>query len=426
MTPIAWILWGLLILFLFSSLIFVFKNRRLRKKAVQKLKSIDTDFTHEWSDSFLWEKRKHTDPLADQTVALIMEKKEEGEINQLFEHITRDRDRLDSNAPDELKVYFEQSSQLPDWADPDLMALGQQIYLRHGFWVSLLLCYKSLPECYACAHGAEVLHKTARLNEQHGSMDTFSRRIAETAQFVIFAMLPGGLSKKGRGMVATQKVRLIHAVIRHYIKSKGWDTEKYGEPINQEDMAGTLMSFSALILEGMDQLGIELEPVELEAYMHCWRVIGHIVGLDDEMIPANAQDALKLGHSILNQQIAESDSGKELTKALIEWINLKSHPFFTPKTNIAIMRLMMGKEISDLLAVPKSDPLHQLKIEKRIKRIAKIGEFLDKSLVFAMVLQFFTRFLSQWMISKMTHANMINFYLPRSLTQDWGAKRARS
>ncbi|MGY6523148.1 MAG: oxygenase MpaB family protein [Mongoliitalea sp.] len=352
-----------------------------------------------------------------------MQKKEIATINHLFEHITRDRDHLDPNAPDELKAYFEESAQLPDWADQDLMALGQQIYLRHGFWVSLLLCYKSLPECYACADGSEVLHRTARLNEKHGSTEAFSRRISETAQFVFFAMLPGGLSKKGRGLVATQKVRLIHAVIRHYIKANGWDAEKYGEPINQEDLAGTLMSFSALILEGMDQIGIELEPVELEAYMHCWRVIGHIVGLDDDLIPSNAKDALKLGHSILDQQIKESESGKALTRALLEWINLKSHPFFAPNTNVAIMKIMMGKEISDLLAVPESNAAHQEKIEKRIKKIAQIGEFLDKSLIFAMVLQFFTRIFSQFMISKMTKSNILNFYLPKSLTEDWGTKK---
>lgn len=81
--------------------------------------------------------------------------------------------KLSDDVPIELRNYFTDTAKLPDWADKDLINLGQQIYIRHGIWISLLLSYKSLPECYACAKGAEVLHMTARLNERHGSKDTF-------------------------------------------------------------------------------------------------------------------------------------------------------------------------------------------------------------------------------------------------------------
>ena len=141
------------------------------------------------------------------------------------------------------KTHFQKTSILPEWADEDLIALGQQVYIRHGVWISVLLTFKSLPECYACAKGAEVLFRTGRLNEQNGSLETFSRRIAETAQFVFFSMKPKGLSSDGKGLRATQKVRLIHAVIRYYIKQQGWDVAAYDEPINQEDMAGNAYGF---------------------------------------------------------------------------------------------------------------------------------------------------------------------------------------
>lgn len=416
---IGQILLLLAILFVAVSMAFVIKNVRIKNRALKKLAEINTQGISDWNSQKLNHKRTQMDPLADNTVATIMSKNEEGEINHLFKSIVKDRNHLPPTAPAELHHYFDTSAQLPDWADPDLIALGQQIYLRHGFWIGLLLCYKSLPECYACARGAEVLHRTARLNEKDGSLDTYSRRIAETAQFVVFAMSPDGLSPKGKGLVSTQKVRLIHATIRFFLKQHHWEDEKFGQPINQEDLAGTLMSFSALVIEGLEIIGIEFEPVELEAYIHCWRVVGHIVGLDEDLIPKNSQDALKLGHSILDKEMAPSVHAKELVRALRQFQDVKSKPILGSNSNIALMRLMMGKEVSDLLGV---EPIEQQKIDsiqKKLKRITKIGEILDKSLVFSMVLQFVTRLALTLMLRRMSNKSIINFYLPKSLTKDW-------
>jgi len=416
---LAYVLITLLIAFLLFSLVFVWKSKALKKRALGKVLNINTKASGRWTADFLESKRSHTDELADSTVAKIMARKEVAEVNHLFGMITRDDEQLPADAPEELKEYFKQTAILPDWADQDLIDLGQQVYIRHGIWISLLLSNKSLPECYACAKGAEVLHRTARLDEQHGSMDTFSRRIAETALFVVFAMSPGGLSPRGRGLIAAQKVRLIHAVIRYYLHKQNWDAARYDQPINQEDMAGTLMSFSALILEGMEQLGIRLEPVEKEAYIHCWRVIGHVVGLHDDLIPANSADALKLGHSILDHQIAPSAQGATLMKALLEFQDKNVKPLMGSDTNIAMLRLMMGDKISDLLEVPGIEQQKISKLGAKIRRIANVMETLDHSLVFAMLLQFFTRHMSLFMISRMTRSKIINFYIPGSLRSDW-------
>lgn len=413
------LLLSVLIVFLLFSMAFVIKSKALKKRVLKKIAGMNTKASAKWTVDFLEEKRKHTDDLADSTVLKIMEKNEVASVNHLFQTITRDDNHLSSDAPPEIKEYFQKTAVLPAWADQDLIDLGQQIYIRHGIWISLLLSNKSLPECYACAKGAEVLHYTARLDEQQGSMETFSRRIAETALFVMFAMTPGGLSPNGRGLVAAQKVRLIHAVIRYYLRKQNWDSAQYDEPINQEDMAGTLMSFSALILEGMEQLGIILEPVEKEAYIHCWRVVGHIIGLHDDMIPENSADALELGNSILDHQIAQSKQGSELMKALLEFQDRNTKAIMSSDSNIAMIRLMMGAKISDLMDVPKIEQSKIDKLSLRIKRIAKIMEKMDHSLVLAMLLQFFTKHISLFMISRMTKSKIINFYIPRSLRTDW-------
>jgi hypothetical protein len=407
-------------------LIFSIKNRLayelLLKKCKKKLSKTDLKSTDRWNKDFLRSKRQETDPLADNTVTSIMKHHQAGKVNHLFEVFVNDSDGIPDEAPDELKSYFEQTAILPDWADPDLMDLGQQVYLRYGFFISLLLSYKSLPECYACAKGAEVLHRTARLNEEHGSIDTYSRRIAETAQFVFYAMSPGGLGEKGRGMHATQKVRLIHGVIRYHLNKAGWETEDWDEPVNHADMAGTLMAFSALILEGMELIGLRLTDTEKEAYVHCWCVVGHIMGFGDEMMPRNAADASALGHAILDDQIAESPQGKGLMSALLVFCNYNARPFLGEKSNIRMMRMMMGDQLSDMLGVPTVEGTEKMK--KRLQIITRVVQFLDNTYVMSLFVQWSHKILLQMTINRMTKSNLINFYLPASLKKDWSPKTA--
>lgn len=409
----------LLVVMLIHSIMFIAKSRKLKKKVREKLSRINTTDSREWTSQFLQEKRRVTDPLADQLVNEIMEKKEERKVNHLFQSIIHDTDVLPEDSPEELKMYFNETEKLPAWADEDLIDLGQQVYIRHGVWISLLLCYKSLPECYACAKGAEVLYRTGRLNEHDGSLKVFNRRIAETAQFVLFTMSPNGLSKKGSGIRSAQKVRLIHAVIRYFLWQKGWDSGQFGEPVNHEDQAGTLMSFSALILEGLRVLNINLTDEEKEAYIHCWRVIGHFMGLEDDILPKNAKEATALGYAILDNQIAESIQGKILTHALLDFQNETYKAFCKEEDNIAIMRLMMGDRISDKLGLAKVDESKVMKWQNKMRRMARIAEFLENTVLFTGSVQILSRILLQLMLKLMTSSGIINFYLPRTLKKDW-------
>jgi len=417
------LIFGLAVFLLFS-ILFVIRYWMLKSRVMKKIALLNVDEVQEWSDEFLQSKRMMTDDLADTVVKQIMATSESEKVNHLFQLITKNKYKLPDDVPIELRNYFTDTAKLPDWADKDMINLGQQVYIRHGIWISLLLSYKSLPECYSCAKGAQVLHMTARLNERHGSKDTFSRRIAETAQFVLFCMEPGGLDEDGRGIEAAQKLRLIHAVIRYYIHKNNWDTETYDKPINQEDMAGTLMSFSSLIFEGLSVLGIELEDFEKEAYMHCWRVIGYLIGLDDDLIPKNSGDAVKLGNRILKHQMANSPQGSELMKSLLYYQNDLGNKT-TELKNIATFRYMMGHDLSDVLDIPQANQTDIDKVGKKFRRITKIMEWLDHSLIFAMLIQWVSRLGINMVIKKMTKADIINFYLPKSLTLDWNFTRKK-
>ena len=65
----------------------------------------------------------------------------------------------------------------------------------------------------------------------------------------------GALDAGGAGIRSAQKVRLMHDAVRHLILEHGWDPA-LGLPINQEDQLGTLLTFSAVILDGLRKLGL--------------------------------------------------------------------------------------------------------------------------------------------------------------------------
>jgi hypothetical protein len=137
-------------------------------------------------------------------------------------------------------------------------------------------------------------------------------------------MQAGGLGPNGRGIRSVQKVRLLHASIRYYMANKPewtsqWDPA-WGLPINQEDLAGTLMDFSVGVMKGLNQSKIRLSAEEAEAYLHCWKVVGHIMGVCPELMPQNVEDAFDLADTIIFRQLGKSDSGKLLMKDLMEFI----------------------------------------------------------------------------------------------------------
>src|SRR3954454_6141105 len=91
--------------------------------------------------------------------------------------------------------------------------------------------------------------------------------------FLVDIMQAGGLTEPGgRGRRAIQKVRLMHGAVRKLAASAPTWKAEYGLPINQEDLAGTLMSFSWVVMDGLDKLGISLSDSDREAYLHCWLV----------------------------------------------------------------------------------------------------------------------------------------------------------
>jgi hypothetical protein len=163
--------------------------------------------------------------------------------------------------PQGIREYLATSAQMPAWMDPARLQAGERVFWRYGPEIIMnLFCY-GLPSCYAAAKGVQVLALTTRL------FSNPTRRVIETAQMVVDVMAPGGLAARGRGVRTAQKVRLMHAAVRYQIATHRLWNPAWDQPINQEDLVGTLLAFSWVCLDGLRQLGFELSVDEAESYL---------------------------------------------------------------------------------------------------------------------------------------------------------------
>lgn len=306
--------------------------------------------TKTWSDELLNRMRESMDPLADDVVAAVIDTGGLTALNAMFKALVNNRDAVPASLPKEAKSFFDTTQVLPEWADQEKIKLGEDVFTLHGPEMVAMLFFVSLPSSYSMKKGAHVLGITAQLTGH------VHRRIFRTAQFITDVMQPGGLGLDGRGIRSTQKVRLIHASIRHYIKHhpdrpQEWNPE-WGEPINQEDMASTLLDFSVGVMKGVGKIGNRLTSEEMEAYHHCWRVVGHILGIDPELQAANVKEAFKLADAISARQLGEGEAGQTLARDLIQFLQgfMPRHLLGFPATAI---RYLSGAKVANAI---KSGP----------------------------------------------------------------------
>jgi len=63
--------------------------------------------------------------------------------------------------------------------------------------------------------------------------------------------------------------------------------DSWGRPLNQEDLAGTLLTFTTVVFDAFRRSGVETTSDEREEYFHLWRVIGSLLGIRSELIPTH-------------------------------------------------------------------------------------------------------------------------------------------
>ncbi len=296
-----------------------------------------------------------------------------------------------------VRQYIAAGQALPSWADPVKIARGENVFTAHGPLSVMSLFCASLPDCYIQPKASAVLQISGQLTTNA------DYRIRSTAAMVFPVMLRGGLTTPdGLGVAQTLKVRLIHATIRNLILhgapeamvnvvvlpldnpkpapapltagstgvavaamqsmhsaflANGWNVARDGLPNNQEQLVFTLLTFHYVFLRAMRTLGIPLRSEDEEAYLHCWNVVGYVLGIEQKWMPFSYAEAERLFNDIQTQCLADhlypggTDARPALAGALIDYMSA-SIPFKLLKPFPSLFtRYLCGGTVADVLGV---------------------------------------------------------------------------
>jgi len=303
-----------------------------------------------YADPMLDALRQEGDPPADRLVADLGARGELDDVSRLLTTLLRNDQAVPADLPPPVGAWVEATGHLPSWVSLRRLERGAAFFAEHGVLISLILATDGLIECYAARKGVKVLTQTYRLAQNP------YRRIAETAQWVLLVMAPGGLTAPdGRGIRATQKIRLMHSAIRYLIAQRGgWDTRDLGVPINQEDLAGTLMAFSYIVIRDLRKLGIAVSDREAEDFLYIWRAVGEMLGIRASTIPLNMAEAAALTEAIFRRHHGPSPDGVLMTRALLDLHRQMLPGELFDGIFPGLVRFWAGDQVADWMEVPQT------------------------------------------------------------------------
>jgi hypothetical protein len=328
------------------------------------------------------------DEPADRVVEAI-ESLPRGEGWRLFEQGLRGGSRAIPSAPAALRHLLDEVAEVPAWVDWDTCDRGGAMLMRVGALGGAVLGSHSLVLGYASPAGNKPLVLSGRLKEQA------LKRLNETARFVQAVCRPGGMRPFADGWQITVKVRLIHAQVRRMIlKSGKWNERAWGVPVNQHDMAGTTLLFSIAMMSGLRKLGVRIDSDEGERYIHLWRWVGRTIGVDEALLPVSEPDAMRLADLIAATMGTPDQDSRDLTKALFDaaWdgaVTRKQRRDAARKVmfGTTLCRELIGNEIADQLAVPRSSFRYAMPMVRRlvggVERFTRAVPFAERGAIVA-------------------------------------------
>jgi hypothetical protein len=217
------------------------------------------------------------------------------------------------DAPDPLREFFIQIETMPDWVDPDKLRRGARALRRGGADGMYIARDVSLLGGYQFSGFNKTLVRTGALEK--GS----NKRFAETMQWAMDVISEGGLEPIGIGYRSTVRVRLIHAFVRRHVAAMpDWRADEWGVPVNQTDMAATLVGALIAPPAGAIGMGLLLSPGELDGIAHLTRYVGWLIGVQDEWLPHTFRDGVRILYHTLTALAEPDESTKQLAVPMVD------------------------------------------------------------------------------------------------------------
>ncbi|MFF1481566.1 oxygenase MpaB family protein [Streptomyces sp. NPDC058301] len=357
------------------------------------------------------------DELADATVEALFSRGEVGKFNTLMRWFNQSGQPLPEGLPVVAREYLETTAQPPDWVDWGEMERARLFFIDNNVHISTALSFAAMPACYVVPHVAKLLSATH-------SLEYPSKRMAETGQFTVYLMQPDAFEAGSRFVPAAQKVRLLHASIRHHLRREGlWDEAALGVPICQEDMIGGQMMFSIQVLDALDRLGVHISNEGADAYYYAWRVVGAMLGVDQGAVPPDLTAARDFSDLYMARHMGPSEEGVRLTRQLIDlYEEVVPGTFFDPVVS-AVIRFLIGDTAADWLQVPRSAWDSAVKLGPALLGVLERIE--DVSPLGAWGLDYLGKLTTRFEIASLTRGRVMQYAIPEHLKSAYGVESAK-
>jgi hypothetical protein len=383
-----------------------------------------------WSGEFLDRMRLVADPETD---ALAREVFEVGGPKALI-RMTQLLEDWEAPIPEELPLrmreWFARPVEYPAFVDPIKLRVAEELFVDYGpvSTVALLMC--GLPHFFTNAAGSRSFYLAKIF-----SPESLRNRMLEMTQFVASFTQYGGLAqfwvapaqrrpgeethgvRKGGGVVTVQKLRMIHSGIRILLSlprdpDKRWDKATLGEPINHEDMCEAILCFCFCTIDALAKLGIVQTPAEQEATLCAWKTVGHLLGMPDELQPANVAEGRALHKQLFERSCASTDESRVLIGETLHIMRCMM-PRGLRSVPQALMRYLLGARVADQMAVPVNRVL--------LRTLGATHWLWGERQVFARLARLTSPWVVQWMAS--CQASRSHPMLPEALAEAFGSQR---
>lgn len=290
-------------------------------------------------------------------------------LGPLLSRAPRNIDPVPAEVPTEVAAWLVRASSLPRWADPlRLERAGAFGHAHLGAIVSVLFT-ASLPRLFTSAKGSLVLGATGRMAED---MD---KRINETGRFVLDVWAQDGFRPEGAAIRSTLRVRLLHAAVRAHLAHRPGFTDE--TPINQEDMLGTLLGFSIVVMDGLRRLGFPVDARHTEDVWHLFRVVGALSGVKARVLPVSVAVARAELERIEQQQATPSEQGRALAVRLLDRMQIHAARVGLGHLPRSLMSTLLGERRMGMLGLAMAAPPKALEL----RAFQALGTVLKPSLL---------------------------------------------
>jgi endo-cleaving rubber dioxygenase len=283
------------------------------------------------------------DSLADPVVAKIYKQGQRERVNRLLAGWTTNDQLLPDGLPAYVVDFIEEARQLPSWVNWNLLQTVGDFYKLRGQYLGILYGLGSGMMSTAIPNEARAVYYS-----QGGA--EMKDRIAKTSKLGYDVGALNAYQPSGEMIVTAVKTRMIHSAVRYLLpQSRHYPIHK--KPISKADILITWHSLATYSIGELTAWNVSIPQDQSDAFLHLWQVTAHMLGVEDEYIPATWADATAQRAQLLDPVLGPTPEGTNLAQILLnlaceEAANLPK-PFVC-----AFTRYLITDRVADYVQIP--------------------------------------------------------------------------